>query len=113
MTFRYLCIRSSQSLSESHFYHFDEAFFNISEENVDFLKRAVLPEVATQFRQGQMLPSIQFRCLQRFFSIYTFAPILLRGFGIFYETGFSTDISENCLWLGPFVRETPDPFKLR
>ncbi len=35
--------------------------FNITEENLPSLKRAFLPEVAAQFRDGQMMPAIEFR----------------------------------------------------
>ncbi len=35
------------------------------------------------------------------------------GWGIFYETGFSTDISENCMWITPYVRESPEPYTLQ
>ncbi len=38
-----------------------EGGYDLTPENRPALKRALLPEVATQFREGQMLPSIQFR----------------------------------------------------
>ncbi len=31
---------------------------------------------------------------------------------MFYETGFSTDISENCVWMTPYVKEGKDPYTL-
>ena len=60
-------------------------------------KRAYLPEVASQFNSKEVLLSVNFK-----------------GFGINHDGGgFSTDISDTCHWMTPFVIEPEDPFDLR
>jgi hypothetical protein len=36
----------------------------------------------------------------------------MRGAGIHYEGGFSTDSSESCVWLTPFIKPPGDRLKL-
>jgi hypothetical protein len=38
--------------------------------------------------------------------------LTLKGFGIHYETGFSTDFSESCIWMTPLIKEPGDPLQL-
>lgn len=58
----------------------------------DVYKKAFLPEIATQFRAKEVLVHLQFN-----------------GAGINHDGGgFSTDISETCHWLTPFVLEPGD-----
>ena len=38
-----------------------EGGYDLSEENRLSLKRIMMPEVATQFREGQMVPEVKFR----------------------------------------------------
>ena len=60
-------------------------------------KRIYLPEIASQFRSDNVLLSLDFSS----------------GFGINHDGGgFSTDISDTCHWLTPFVQEPEDPFDL-
>ena len=60
-------------------------------------KKIYLPEIASQFRSDNVLLSLDFRS----------------GFGINHDGGgFSTDISDTCHWLTPFVLEPEDPFDL-
>ena len=66
------------------------------EANRQKYERAFLPEVASQFRNGQMVPMMRFP-----------------GAGVFYGKGFSTDLSENCLWLTPYVQKPSDPETLQ
>jgi len=96
---------SSKILTDTKiiYWHDIHDFINVTEDKLDGLKRAFLPEIASQFRfvcfvclplskapfrDGQMLASLSFR-----------------GYGAFLQTGFSTDMSENCLWLTPYVRK--------
>jgi hypothetical protein len=37
----------------------------------------------------------------------------LNGAGIYYSGGFSTDISESCIWITPFIKEPGDFWDLR
>ena len=53
-------------------------------------------ELASQWREGEMLPRIEFP-----------------GFSLFYEFGFSTDISETCVWITPHVKQPGDPQDFR
>lgn len=59
-----------------------------SPENRDNLKRSTIVELASQFRDGEMVAWIQFS-----------------GFGAYYEPGFGTDIGETCSWLTPYWLE--------
>ena len=36
------------------------------------------------------------------------ADISFTGYGVFTELGFSTDVSETCQWITPFVKEPAD-----
>ena len=59
-------------------------------------KQAYILELASQHKNGEMMPQISFY-----------------GHGVFYMSGFLTDVSENCIWLTPFVTRPSDKFKLR
>ncbi|TRY75809.1 hypothetical protein TCAL_07005 [Tigriopus californicus] len=59
-----------------------------SPDNLDNLKRSAIVELASQFRDGEMVAWIQFS-----------------GFGAYYEPGFGTDIGETCSWLTPYWME--------
>lgn len=53
-------------------------------------------EVASQFRAKEVLVNMGFN-----------------GDGIYHESGFSTDTSNSCNWLTPFVKMPPDPYDLK
>ena len=62
----------------------------------DEQKKNRILELANQYRQKDMLLNMQFN-----------------GAGIHHDGGgFSTDISETCHWLTPFVLEPDDPIDL-
>jgi len=76
-----------------HDYH---NLLEVTEDNAEELKRAFLPEIASQFRNGQMISGISFP-----------------GHGIYLQTGFISDMSENCAWMTPYVLEpSGDPWYL-
>ena len=78
----------------------DLAVFQGVAENERQLKKhktIYLPEIASQFRPSEIFLSIKFDT----------------GFGINHDGGgFSTDISDTCHWLTPFVNEPEDPYDL-
>ena len=51
------------------------------------LKSAFIVEMAAQFRGGEMIAQVNFN-----------------GFGTYLEYGFSTDMSESCIWMTPMVK---------
>ena len=51
------------------------------------LKSAFIVEMAAQFRSGEMIAQVNFN-----------------GFGTYLEYGFSTDVSESCIWMTPMVK---------
>ena len=65
--------------------------YNRSEDR-EYMKLAYLPEMAMQFRDGEMIVSIEWP-----------------GWGVLYDSGFSTDISQKCIWLTSYVMEPSDP----
>ena len=58
--------------------------------------RVYLPEIASQYRNREMIARIRFP-----------------GYGAFIDPGFSTDLSETCTWLSSFVKEPDDSYDLR
>ncbi len=58
--------------------------------------RAYISEIANQFRDEELIVKIK-----------------VKGSGMFYQPGFSTDISESCAWLTPFIKPPSDLFDLR
>ena len=54
---------------------------------VRHLKSAFVVEMAAQFRSGEMIAEVDFS-----------------GFGTYLEYGFSTDVSESCIWMTPMVK---------
>jgi hypothetical protein len=80
-------------LSNVFVYHWHTMVDIPEEERFDpIYKKAFLLEIATQFRAQEILLNLQFN-----------------GFGIHHDGGgFSTDISETCHWLSPFVLEPED-----
>ena len=54
------------------------------------IERDFVGEIAAQFRPGELLAQVNFS----HYSVYT-------------EYGFSTDISETCLWITPIVKDPP------
>jgi len=60
----------------------------ISDE-ADELKyaRAYITEIANQFRDEELIVYLK-----------------LKGSGAFYQPGFSTDVSESCAWITPFIK---------
>ena len=61
-------------------------------------KQIYLPEIASQFRTNEILLSLEFDP---------------GFFGVNHDGGgFSTDISDTCHWLTPFVLEPEDPYDL-
>jgi len=70
---------------------------NISEHTDKIrLGRAFISEVGNQFRDEEFIVSVK-----------------LKGSGVFYQTGFSTDISESCTWLTPFIKHPANLQDLR
>jgi len=61
------------------------------EEKVSY-GRAFVTELASQFREAEFLLRLQ-----------------LKGSGAMVEIGFTTDISESCLWITPYIKK-PDNF---
>ena len=51
------------------------------------LKSAFIVEMSAQFRSGEMIARVNFN-----------------GFGTYLEYGFSTDVSESCIWMTPMVK---------
>ena len=68
-----------------------------NERQLKKYKTIYLPEIASQFRPSDIFLSIKFDT----------------GFGINHDGGgFSTDVSDTCHWLTPFVKEPEDPYDL-
>ena len=51
------------------------------------LKSAFIVEMSAQFRSGELIAQVNFN-----------------GFGTYLEYGFSTDVSESCIWMTPMVK---------
>ena len=58
----------------------------VNASTVSDLKSAFIVEMSAQFRAGEMISQVNFN-----------------GFGTFLEYGFSTDVSESCIWMTPMV----------
>lgn len=69
--------------------------FTINNETIADIRRASVIELASQFRDGEMITQIDFS-----------------GFGAFYAPSVHTDISESCVWLSPFWTEPSDVLSL-
>lgn len=39
--------------------------------------------------------------------------IQLKGSGVQFQVGFSTDVSESCIWLTPFIKPSEDMTDVR
>lgn len=105
--------------SDTYFAMFEELLEGIQEEgiiqrdwtNVDLVKwhilqqnseihthedkirygRAYVTELAAQYREAEFLLRLQ-----------------LKGSGVQVQIGFSTDISESCIWITPFIKPSED-----
>ena len=80
-------IATNTNLTKYHVLHDIE----FAQSNEGIYRQAFLLELASQHFNGDMVPQIQFY-----------------GHGVHYGPGFSTDLSENCVWLTPFVSEPKD-----
>lgn len=58
--------------------------------------RAYITELAAQFREEEFILRIQ-----------------LKGYGVQFQVGFSTDVSESCIWITPFIKFTEDMSDVR
>jgi hypothetical protein len=58
--------------------------------------RAYVTELASQYREAEFLLWLQ-----------------LKGSGAHVEIGFSTDVSESCIWITPFIKAPGDMTDLR
>lgn len=58
--------------------------------------RAYITELAAQFREEEFILRIQ-----------------LKGYGVQFQVGFSTDVSESCIWLTPFIKFSEDMSDVR
>lgn len=77
-------------------YHWhDLQKFNLTSTTFDSYRAAFVPEVAAQFRMGQMIPMLKFA-----------------GQGVHFASGFSTDLSESCFWITPYLELPEDPLTL-
>ena len=63
----------------------------ITAENRREYLLAYLPEIAMQCRDGDLITYMEFN-----------------GWGLQYDVGFSTDISQSCIWITPWVLEPFD-----
>jgi hypothetical protein len=59
------------------------------------LRRAYITELASQFRDEELIVNLK-----------------IKGFGMHYEGGFSTDFSESCVWMTPFIKEPGNVLRL-
>lgn len=69
---------------------------NINETTVKELKRSSVVELASQFRDRELIAQVDFA-----------------GFGAYYESRFTTDISETCVWFTPFWKQPRDMHSLQ
>jgi hypothetical protein len=60
------------------------------------LFRAHVPELASQFRENELILRLD-----------------MKGVAINYQSGFTTDIAEACIWLTPFIKEPGNFWDLR
>ncbi len=58
--------------------------------------RAYVPELASQFREGELILRLE-----------------MKGVAINYQSGFTTDIAESCIWLTPFIKKPGNFWDLR
>jgi hypothetical protein len=69
--------------------------FTTEEEELKY-SQSYVSELASQFREQEMIVGVQ-----------------LKGAGIHFQVGFSTDISESCTWMTPFIKPPGDMWDLR
>ena len=67
-----------------------------TEEDESRYSRAYVSELASQFREEEMIVGVN-----------------LKGAGIHFQVGFNTDISESCTWMTPFIKAPGDMWDLR
>jgi len=70
-------------------------FINSSEDETKY-SRAYVTELASQFREEEFITRIQ-----------------LKGSGLQFQMGFSTDVSESCIWVTPFIKPSEDMSDVR
>lgn len=68
---------------------------NTTEEEAKY-SRAYITELAAQFREEEFILRIQ-----------------LKGYGVQFQVGFSTDVSESCIWITPFIKYSEDMSDVR
>jgi hypothetical protein len=72
-----------------------ETVINSTEEELKY-SRTYVTELASQFREEEFILRIQ-----------------LKGSGVQFQVGFSTDVSESCIWLTPFIKPSDDMTDVR
>ena len=72
-----------------------DTVINSTEEEAKY-SRAYVTELASQFREEEFITRIQ-----------------LKGSGIQFQVGFSTDVSESCVWVTPFIKPSDDMSDVR
>ena len=72
-----------------------DTVINSTEEEAKY-SRAYVTELASQFREEEFISRVQ-----------------LKGSGIQFQVGFSTDVSESCIWITPFIKPSDDMSDVR
>jgi hypothetical protein len=72
-----------------------DVVINSTEDEARY-SRAYVTELASQFREEEFISRIQ-----------------LKGSGIQFQVGFSTDVSESCIWVTPFIKPSDDMSDVR
>lgn len=72
-----------------------DTVINSTEEEAKY-SRAYVTELASQFREEEFIARVQ-----------------LKGSGIQFQVGFSTDVSESCTWITPFIKYSEDMSDVR
>ena len=72
-----------------------ETSINTTEEEARY-SRTYVTELASQFREEEFILRIK-----------------LKGSGVQFQVGFSTDVSESCIWLTPFIKPSEDMSDVR
>ena len=72
-----------------------DVVMNTTEEEARY-SRAYVTELASQYREEEFITRIQ-----------------LKGSGVQFQVGFSTDVSESCQWVTPFIKPSDDMSDVR
>lgn len=68
---------------------------DVNEDTLPNLKQSTVLEIASQFRERDLVVQVNFT-----------------GFGAFYSSQFTTDVSDTCVWFTPYWKEPKDMFSL-